>query len=414
MTYHIKNATILHKGSALDGKKRDLIIANGIIKEIGSKLSDPKAKVIEGKGLHVCIGLCDIGTHTGEPGREDRETMQSLTSGALKGGYTCLAIFPNNQPITQSKADVQFLKRHPQSQGVEIHAIGALSIDTKGANITEYIDMHTAGAIAFSDGMKAVQDAGLLSRALTYADQIGGLIIHHPNDKTLSAGGEMHEGEMSTNLGMKGVPSIAESSMVQRDILVADYTGGKLLLHCLSAEQSLTMVKTAKKSNPKLYTSVDYMHVIHIDKDLVDFDTHLKVIPVLRDAIDRKAIIKAINDDVIDIIVTNHTPLDVEVKNLEFTYAEPGAIGLETCLPALLHHAADKIALEKIIHKLTISPRQILGLNIPKIAVGEKANLCIFDINADTVINADDIASISKNSPYIDKVLKGKVVATIV
>jgi dihydroorotase len=415
MNYLIKNATVLHDTSPYHGKKVDILVRNGIIDKIGKKISnDCDAVLIEGKSLHVCIGLCDIGTHSGEPGHEYRETISSLTKAALRGGFTCLSIFPNNVPVTQTKSDILNLTNHTDRNGVSIHAIGALSADLKGANIAEYLDMSTAGAIAFSDGMQSIQNSGLLSRAMLYAKQIDGLIIHHPNDKSLDNGGEMHEGQSSTMLGMKGSPSIAEINFVNRDLLLWNYNSGRLLEHCISTEGACQLIKTAKKSKQGLAASVAYMNLVHTDEDLVEYDSNLKVEPVLRGKNDRKALVKSLNDGTIDIIVSNHTPLDEEVKNLEFTYAEAGATGLETCLPSLLHHLSGEVDIMTMIRALTTRPRQVLNVLIPDIKAGGKAELCVFDLDGVTEIKVNEQASLSKNNPYFDKKLKGKVLATIV
>jgi dihydroorotase len=415
MNYLIKNAIILHETSPHHNKKVDILVKHGIIEKIGKKIEDDGHNtVINGKALHICIGLCDIGTHSGEPGHEHRETMHSLTSSALKGGYTTLAIFPNNKPVTQTKSDIYHLTNHENRNGVKIHAIGALSIDLKGVDIAEYIDMAAAGVVGYSDGLKPIAHSGLLSRALQYVKQIEGLIIHHPLDKSLANGGEMHEGITSTTLGMKGCPSIAEISFVQRDILVWGYTGGRLLEHCISTDGACQLIKTAIKNQEGLSASCAYMNLIHTDEDMVDYDSNLKVEPVLRGKSDRKALIKALKDGTISAIVSNHTPLDEEVKNLEFSYAEPGAIGLETCFPMMLHHLTNEIELMTLVRSVTTGPRSILGLSIPDIKVGEKADLCVFDTEGTTEISIATKSSLSKNCPYFDKKWKGSVVATIV
>lgn len=414
MTVLIKNVTILHEGSKHHLQKSDVLINDGKIEKIGKNIKAADAQVIKGNDLYCSIGLCDIGTHSGEPGNEHRETIDSLTKAALAGGYTTLAVFPNNKPITQSKADIKYLKDHPDRNGVEILPIGALSKDLKGVDIAEYMDMSSAGAIAFSDGMKSVQDTGLISRALQYANQVNGIIIHHPDDHYLSQGGEMHEGDMSTSLGMKGVPVIAELNLVQRDILVNEYNKGTIVAHCISSERSVKAIKTAKKDGNRIMVTVSYQNLLHTDEDLNDFDTNLKVSPVLRAKSDKKALIQGLNDNIIDVIVSNHTPLDEEAKNLEFTYATPGATGLETCLAATLGSLQKVITIPHLIHKLTVTPRQVLKLPIPDIEVGAKANLCIFDMASTDGMVTSDFKSKSNNNPYIGKDFGVKVMATII
>jgi len=410
----IKKATILHQNSQYHKTVKDILISDGMIKQIDDKISINGAKIISGEKLYCSIGLCDIGTHTGEPGNEHRETMETLTKSALSGGYTALAVFPNNKPVTQTKADISFLAKHSDRNGVAIYPIGALSKDTKGIDIAEYLDMKSGGAIAFSDGMKSVQNTGLLGRALQYASTADIVIIHHPDDNFLSAEGEMHEGEMSTSLGMKGVPDIAELHMIQRDILLNDYQNSCIIEHAISSARSVHAIHHAKNELCNIYATVAYMNILFTDADLFDFESNLKVNPVLRSTYDKMTLIAGINDDTISAIVSNHTPLDEEAKNLEFPYVTPGATGLETCLSACFTHLSEKIDLPRLIHKLTIAPRQLLKIEVPEIAIGEKADLCIFDAGVSWIYTKDTMSSKSANNTFIGKELRGKVIATII
>jgi dihydroorotase len=410
----IKKATILHQNSKYHQTIKDIWISDGIIKQIDDVINVDGSDIISGEKLYCTIGLCDIGTHTGEPGYEHRETIDTLTKSALSGGYTALAVFPNNKPVTQTKADISFLAKHSERNGVAIFPIGALSKDTKGIDIAEYLDMKSGGAIAFSDGMKSVQDTGLLGRALQYASTAEIVIIHHPDDHFLSGGGEMHEGEMSTSLGMKGVPDIAELHMIQRDILLNVYHNSRIIEHAISSGRSVHAIQQAKDGQCDIQATVAYMNLLFTDTDLFDFDSNLKVNPVLRSAYDKKTLIEGINDDTINAIVSNHTPLDEEAKNLEFPYATPGATGLETCLSACFTHLSEKIDLPRLIHKLTIAPRQLLKIDVPEIAVGAKADLCIFDAGVSWMCTKDTMTSKSANNPFIGKELRGKVITTIV
>lgn len=411
----IKNVTIVHRESAHHLLQKDILVSAGKIQRIADHI-DPTSmtKIISGNQLYCCIGLCDIGSYGGEPGFEHRETMSSLCISALAGGYTALAVFPNLKPVSQTKADIQFLSRHRDRHGVSILPIGALSKDLKGVDISEYIDMMQGGAVAFSDGLKPIQDTGLLSRALQYALQAGAVIIHHPDDHFLSAGGEMHEGAISTSLGMKGVPDIAELHMLQRDILLLEYNQGKLIEHAISSASSVQVLKVAKKNQNGLFATVAYQNLIFTDQDLVNFDTNYKLKPVLRSEEDKDALIQGLHEHVLDAIVTNHIPLDEENKVLEFPYALPGAIGLETCLPACIDFLSTKLSLELILEKLTVTPRKLLGLPIPNIQEGEAVNLCIFDTNDAWEYTADLIRSKSKNNPFIGHLFKTKVVSTLI
>lgn len=410
----IKGATILSKQSDHHLKKRDILVSNGIIQSIAPNIHAVSATIIEGNQVYCTIGLCDIGTHTGDPGFEHRETMQSLTSAALAGGFTALAVFPNTKPVAQTKASISYLKDHPLNNNVDIYPIGALSKDTNGVDIGEYIDMKHAGIVAVSDGMLSINDTGLMSRALQYTNTLHLPVIHQANDAHLSAGGEMHEGKMSTSLGLKGIPEIAELNVIQRDILLQQYNGGILIEHTISTSESVKAIQQAKKNGQNLYATVAYMNLIHTDDDLADFDSNLKVTPVLRAFDDKSALIQGIQDGVIDAIVSNHTPLDEEVKNLEFPYAASGAIGLETCLPATIEALQPFISVEEIVYKMAERPREILGIPIPVIKVGFKANLCVFDTESPWKYDAGQVKSLSQNSPYLGKTFKVKVLKTMV
>jgi dihydroorotase len=411
----IKNATILHKGSVYHLQQKDIFIDQGKIQRIGDHFSEENVtRIIKGTHLYCCIGLCDIGTHCGEPGYEHQETIHSLSTSALVGGYTALAVFPNLKPVTQTRADIQFLAHHRDRQGVSLFPIGALSKDLKGIDIAEFMDMATSGAIAFSDGIKPIQDTGLLSRALLYALQSKSIIIHHPDDQYLSAGGEMHEGNMSTSLGMKGVPDIAELFMVQRDILLNEYNTSTLIEHAISSAASVSALKVAKKRQTGLFATVAYHNLIFTDADLHNFDTNYKLSPVLRSSDDKSALIQGLKEDTLDVIISNHTPLDEENKVLEFPYALSGASGLETCLSACIDYLKSEIDIADIVYKMTVAPRKILGLTIPEIDKDADVNLCIFDVNHPWELLQKDIQSKSKNNPFIGHRFNTKVIATLI
>ena len=412
MNYLVKGVTILHPGSIYHQQQKDILVSDGVIQKIADSLDEPNAHVISGTKLFGSIGLLDIGTHGGEPGYEHRETMDTLTQAAMAGGYTALAVFPNQKPVTQTKADVSFLKNHSHSNGVQIYPIAALSKDNKGQDITEYYDLVAAGAVAISDGLIAVQDTGLIGRSLQYAATAGVSVIHHPDDSYLSHDGEMHEGVMSTSLGLKGVPDIAELQMLQRDLLVLEYHNGDMIEHCISSARSVATLEKAKSKHQNVHATVSYMNLLFTDEDLSDFDSNLKVLPVLRSENDRLALIQGLKSGIIDAIVSNHKPLDEEVKNLEFTYAQAGATGLETCLPALIDGLRDYMELETVLAKLTSNPRTLLNLPIPAIKEGVRADLCIFDLDNEWIYAKKTIKSMSDNSPFIGKSFKTKVVAT--
>lgn len=412
MKYLIKNCKILHTGSPLHGKKTDILINKGKIVDIAKHIDDPKATLIKGKNLHVSIGWMDIGTHLGEPGYEHRETFESLAAAALSGGYTDLVTMPKSIPAIQTKAQIKSLIGAGKDHGINIHPLGALSQDLAGENITEFMDMHHAGAVGFTDGLKPVAKGGLLLRALEYAKSFDGTVIHHPNDESLAYEDLIHEGEVSIQLGMKGSPTLAEELITYRDVNLNTYAESKLCIHLISSRSAVAIIKNAKKKDENLTAGVSYLNLVKTHKDLENFDSNLKVKPLLRDNKDRKVLISALNDNTLDYIATNHVPLEVEKKHLEYPYASHGAIGLETAFAVLNTQLNNEVSLEVVIEKLTTGPRETIGINSPLIASGEMASLTIFDPSIKWKYNKADIKSTSHNSPFIGSEFIGKVVAT--
>ncbi len=412
MKYLIKNCKVIHRGSKLHGKKVDILVDKGVISEIGAKVSDPKAKIIQGKRLHVSIGWMDIGTHLGEPGYEHRETFESLSNAAAAGGYTDLVTMPKSIPVIQSKAQIKNLISAGESYGVNIHPLGALSQDLKGENISELIDMHHAGAVGFTDGLRPIEKSGLLLRALQYVKQFEGIILHHPNDPSLANEDMIHEGEVSTSLGMKGSPSLAENLMTYRDTQLQEYSNSRLCIHLISSKESIDTIRKSKKTDDGIVSGVSYLNLIKTHEDMSEFDSNVKVKPILRSKQDQKALRKGIVDETVDYISSNHYPLEVEKKHLEFPYASHGAIGLETCFAAMNTDTAKELNLETIIHKISIGPREALGMTVPELAKGEKAKLTVFDPEIVWNYEESKIQSLSNNSPFINHEFKGKVIAT--
>ena len=407
----IKNATIVDTQSSLNGKKRDLLIEKGKIKKIGTRLSIEKAKVINAKDLHISLGWFDIGVQVGEPGYEHREDLASLTNAAAAGGYTGLACFPNTLPVVQSKADIVFLKNHAKL--VDLHPIGVVSQDCKGKDIAELYDMANAGAIAFSDGKKAIQSSGLMKRSLEYVKGIDSLIINHPHDEELAEGGQMHEGSVSTSLGMKGLSTMAEEMMLKRDLDLLAYTNSRLHVHNISSAGAVTLIKNAKKKGLNVTASVAAVNLIYDHQALESFNTNFKVKPPLRTQTDVKALIKGLREGTIDCISTNHVPLEEEVKKVEFLYASFGMIGLETTF-ALLHTLlAKQLSLELLIERLVYHPRKVVRLPIPELVEGAVANLTLFSPKLEWTLSKKDIFSKSKNTPFIGQQMKGKVIGVI-
>jgi dihydroorotase len=408
----IKKATI-HQNGQEDSSKKDILIEDGVITSIARSITDGKATIIESADLHVSPGWMDIGAQPGQPGYEYRETYQSLSKCARAGGYTALATFPRTQPPIQSRVEIEYLQQLVASLPLHVFPIGAISHHLEGKDLTEMMDMFHAGAIGFSDGRKNAVEAGLLTRAMEYVMPLGATIIDFPLDRSLIAEGQMHEGKISASLGLAGIPTVAEDITVQRDIKLVAYTGGKLHFHALSSGAAIGYVQKAKNEKLAVTCDVPAMHLLLEDKDVSDFDSHKKVLPPLRDGKERKALIKALKDGIIDHISSIHTPMEVETKECEFTYASFGSLGLESAFGAACRALQEAMPLNDIVNKFYEGPRRILGLEIPAIERNAKAELTLFD----PTVSWDYIGSqhsLSTNDALRGRTFAGKVIGTIV
>ncbi len=410
----IKNATIVDPTSKLNGKKRDILInKNGIIEAIKPTIKAKNEKIIDAKDAFVSIGWMDVGTQVGDPGFEHREDLQSVTKAAAAGGFTAIAPNPNTLPTIHSKSEVNYIKNKTDHGLVDFYPIGAVSRDCDGKDITEMYDMHDSGAVAFSDGQKTMQNSGLMMRALQYVKAFDGLVMNHPQDVALASEGQMHEGMVSTSLGMKGIPSIAEELMVQRDLYLAEYTDSRLHLTNISTERSVDLIKEAKANGINVSASVPVLNLIFDETAIAEFDSNYKVLPPLREKADIRALKRGIKNGTITLITSNHAPLDEEAKNLEFPYADFGIIGLETAYALCSTYLSDVLTTEDIVSILAINPRILLRLPMPSIKEGEQANLTIFNPNMEWTFTEKDIHSKSNNTPFVGKQFKGKVIGVV-
>lgn len=408
----IKKAKIVNPHSAHHGRTVDIFINKGKIESVKSSIAEiAGAKLIVSKNLHCSAAWLDIGTQIGEPGLEHREDIQSIAKAAKAGGYSTIAPFPNSVSPVQSKAAIKFIIDLAKANNFNILPIAAMSVDCAGQDISEMIDLSRSGAIAFSDGLKSAGNSGILYRALEYAKSFDGLIVQHSVDKHLAFEGQMHEGLTSTSLGVKGIPGIAETIALRRDIDLLQYTKSKLCLFGISSAEALKIIRESKRSSENLFATVAYLNLIKTDVDLTTFDSNLKVTPPLRGKKDRQDLVKAINDDTIDAIVSNHYPLDEEAKKLEFTYAHFGASGIETCFAALNTFCGHEIHLEKIVEKLSAGPRKILNISNPTFTVGDDADMTLFD--PDYEWKFEKTLSKSLNNPFLGTSFKGKALMTI-
>lgn len=404
----ITSVKVVLPGNEFDQQVVDVFIEKGKISKIAQSIevADKNIEILEGSGNILSVGFFDLNANFGEPGLETKEDITSGSAAAAAGGYTAVAVMPNTEPAIQSRAEVALIVNIAKGNLVDILPIGAVSKNREGHEMAELYDMKQTGAIAFSDGNKSMQHAGLMSRALLYARGFGGLIIAHAEDASMAGGNKMNEGVMSTYLGMKGIPNLAESLMVSRDLYLAEYAESPIHFTSISTAEAVDLIKKAKARGIQVTCDVAAHQLVFTDDEIVDFDSNYKVSPPLRTKSDAKALIKGLKDGVIDAVVSQHTPHEIEFKNVEFHIAKNGIIGLQTVLPLLIRAGLNE---QQIVEKLAVNSRKVVGLAVPQIKEGEVANLVLFNMNENWVFDQKSNRSKSRNSPLFGKELKGKV-----
>ena len=417
----LKKNHILINGTVLDPfndseKKADIHIENGKIKEIGKVSAPENSEIIDCKGLFISHGFFDAHVHFREPGGEDKEDLNSGSMAALAGGFTGVCAMPNTDPPIDSPELTRYIIDRSEECPIHIHPIGAVSKSQAGKELTEMGAMIAEGAIAFSDDGLPIGDAKVMQNALEYSSMFDVPIINHAEDECLKGSGVMHMGKVSTNLGLPSSPGITESSMVHRDLELAVYVGARLHVPHVSSARSVEHIKALKKKSKKISAEVTAHHLYFTDEDLVSYNTNLKVAPPIRSKNDKKALINAVKNGVIDCIATDHAPHTIEEKEGTFDIAPFGMIGLETCYGAvnkILAHNNDMSQMS-LIKCLTVNPRKIMGLSQDLFKTSTDAEITIFDPELEWRFLEKDIYSKSHNSPFINQQLKGKVKATIV
>lgn len=413
MNLLLRQALIVDPASPYNGHKKDIHISEGRIEAIGDRLHAPGAEFMEAEGAWCSPGWLDFGTQGGDPGLEHREDFNSLSEAALAGGYTSLVCAPNTDPPLHSKSEIAYIMAQNRRLPVQLLPLGAASMHCQGKDITEMLDMRAAGAVAFGDGHVPIANSGLMLRALQYATAFDGIIVNRPSDAGIAAGGQLHEGAVSTRMGLRGIPALAEELMTERDLHLLAYTGSRLHLWGLSTRGAVEMVRRAKKSGLRVTASVAALNLLFTDEALGNFNENFKVLPPLRSESDREALLEGLEDGTLDFIFSNHLPLDPEAKDREFPYSDFGAIGLQTTAAALHTKLADRFSPQQWVQWLAIRPREVFGLPVPAIHTGEEARLTLFHPNAAWTFQLEHILSKSHNSPLIGASFKGRVWATI-
>ncbi|MDN5215859.1 dihydroorotase [Fulvivirgaceae bacterium BMA12] len=404
----LNSVEIFDKRSPYHGKRKNVHIKNGVITSITSQKVKAR-QTVDAKGLKLSIGWFDVGAHFGDPGFEHKENLESGRSLAEKSGFTGVAVLPNTNPVVQSKNEVSYITSNNKNELIQLYALGAVSANTEGKELTEMIDLHHAGAVGFTDGFNPIWHTDILLKTLQYLQKFDGLLINRAEDRMLTMFGSMHEGTQSTLLGLKGMPGLAEEVMVQRDLRLLDYAGGRIHFSNISTAGSVDLIRKAKKKGLAVTCDVAVHQIAFSDKALEDYDTNFKVNPPFRENGDIKALIKGLKDGTIDLIVSSHCPQDEESKNLEFDLADFGIIGLQTFMSVIKGHYQD-LSLEELIQGFTTRPREILGLPLPEIKVGSQADLTLFDPDKKWDYTLESNLSKSRNSPFLGKTLTGKSV----
>lgn len=413
MNILIKQATIVNAASPQHGKTVDILIEKGIISQIKKSITyDKLIKTIEADGLHVSLGWLDMQVNFCDPGNEHKETLDNGLKTAAKGGFTGVCVMSGTQPPLHNKAQIEYVLNRAKDNLVNVFPIGTISYNQEGKDLSEMYDMQLAGAAAFSDYKNPITDASLVLRALQYSKNINSFIITHADDKAVSHGGQMNEGFISTKLGLKGIPALAEELMIQRNLQILEYAGGKIHFPTISTKGSVDLIKKGKANGLSVTCGVASHNLLLDETELEHFDPNYKTNPPLRAKEDVNALRRALENGIIDVVVSDHAPQDIESKDLEFDLADAGILGLQTAFNCLIT-AIPKINSQKIGECLAQNPRLILGLKEEMIKEGQMANLTLFTLNGQTTFAENDFVSKSKNTPFIGKTLTGKVIGVI-
>ena len=413
------NATIIDPKNSLDEMGGLIVSEEGKIEAVGKKVNKnnipSREKFIDLSGKHIFPGLVDMRVFVGEPGYEYKENFKTLSNAALAGGVTSVVTMPNTSPIIDNVSIVDFLKRRGRDKSkINIYPSASLTKNLEGNNMTEFGLLQKKGIIGFTDGTKTIQNSRLMSRIMRSAFDLGCLVMQHAEDNELSQNGMMNDGVIATKLGLQGIPEVAEKIIIERDLSLLEDFNCRYHISQISSSKSLEVIEK-KKDQIDFTTGVSINNLSLNENDIGDFRTFLKLSPPLRTEEDRQSLIRGINKDLIEVLVSDHKPEDEESKRLTFSQAATGASGIETLLPLtleLFHN--NSIKLPKIIKLLTSNPAKVLKVDKGNLSIGNDADFCIVDINKPWIVKKEKMISKSKNTCIEDKKLQGKVTNTFV
>ena len=413
------NANIIDPHNSLNEIGGIIIGENGKIEAVGKKVNTnnipSREKVIDLNGKYIFPGIVDMRVFVGEPGYEYKENFRTLSEAALSGGVTSVVTMPNTNPVIDNVSIVDFLKRRGRDKSkINIYPTAALTVKAEGENMTEFGLLQSKGIIGFTDGVKTVQNPRIMNRIMNSASDLKSLIIQHAEDAELSKDGMINDGIIATKLGLQGIPISAELLIIERDLTLLEYNSCRYHISQISSANSVDIIRE-RKNKVNFSCGVSINNLSLNENDIGDFKTFLKLSPPLRTETDRNALVQGLNDETIDVIVSDHKPEDEENKRLTFAQAETGASGIETLLPLSLElYHNGSVDLETIIKALTSKPAEILKINKGNLSIGNDADFCIVDINKPWVVRKEKLISKSKNTPIEDKKLQGKVLNTFV
>ncbi|TXI76715.1 MAG: dihydroorotase [Flavobacteriales bacterium] len=387
----------------------DILIRNGVIAKVAARISAKDARAVNYEGAHASPGWVDLRAHFRDPGEEWKAGLANGLDAAAAGGFTAVAVLPSTKPVTDDRAGIGYLLQRAQGHPVQLLPIGALTQGLKGEQLAELYDQQQAGAVAFGDDQRTIRNSRLMMLALQYSSGVGAApVMVYPNDPDLSRGGQMHEGPMSTRVGLKGLPPVAETLQLQRDLALQAYAGGHLHVSTISTAESVALIREAKARKQHITASVAAHNLLLDDGCLRGFETCYKVTPPLRDLEHIEALRDGVKDGTIDAIVSDHRPEDREHKVLEFGQAAFGIIGLETAFAVANTAVKGRMSLRRLIERFTHGPRAVLGTPLVHIVEGTTANLTLFDPELNWVCGEQDLVSKSHNTPFLGQRLTGR------
>jgi dihydroorotase len=408
MSIILKSAKVINAESKYNGTKQDILISEGKIVKIAKSIIDKNATIINIKNLHVSNGWFDSSVSFGEPGLEERETIENGSDVASKSGFTGILLNSNTKPVADNQTDISFIKLKSKNSICNIYPLGALTISSKSVEMAELFDMKNSGAVGFYDYKKPILNSNLLKTSLLYSQSFDSVVMSFPMDQSIAKKGIINEGMISVSYGVKGIPNFSEEIQINRDLHILEYTGGKLHIPTISTKKSLDLIKKAKSKGLNVSCSVAIHNLIFNEEKLKDFDTRFKVIPPLRSEKDRLALIKGVKNGEIDLVTSDHCPIDIENKKTDIYNAKFGTIGLESFFGAL----NSLFTTEETIEILT-KGREIFNIETIQFKEGSTANLSLFTVDDEYEFSKENILSKSKNSAFLGFKMQGRPIGII-